>query len=223
MTPVRAVGPVRPSRPLPGGTTFTTPAAELVHAVELSRAVVEREADGYRTEAPLYAVEREQVETLPSAFESGSYGWRDAAWVVRWYYRRHLGAYPDDRRRAAEAAFGENDFEAIRAALDAAASSPDVAGKVERLTELAGVDVGVASAFLFFGDPDAFVVVGDREWSALRDAGALAGAMPDPVTVDAYERYLEVCRDLGERFGCSLWTLYRALWRLSAAGSGADG
>lgn len=183
--------------------------------MELTRAVVETRSREYRDREPLYAVEQEQLETLPSAFASGEYGRRDAAWVVRWYYRRFLGAYPDAERRAAEERFRDNDFEAVRRAISDAFEADDAAAAIDRLTDLAGVDVPVASAFLAFAAPEAYAVVGPRLWSALRAAGELDRPYPDPPSIPAYVTYLERYRSLADRLDCDLWTLYRALWRLS--------
>lgn len=182
--------------------------------MDLTRAVVETKAAEYAADGPLYAVEAEQIDGLPGAFASGDFGWRDAMWVVQWYYRRSLGAYPDERRRAAEAEFGENDFEAIQTVIGDVVSTTGDARKVQRLTDLVGVDVPVASAFLQFIDPEAYIVVGDREWTVLREAGELTTPYPDPPSVDAYVGYLDTCRAITGRVGCDLWTLYRALWRL---------
>ena len=182
--------------------------------VELTSEVVRAKAAEYDAEHALFAVEDEQVEGLPGAFSSGDFGWRDAAWVVRWYYRRYLGDYPEERRRAAEAAFGENDYEAVRSAIEGALDAPDDAGAVRRLTDLSGVDVPVAAAFLMFADPCAYVVVGEREWAVLREAGELDGRYPDPPSVDEYLTYLDACRAVADRTDCDLWSLYRALWRL---------
>lgn len=189
--------------------------------MELTSSLIEAEAEAYAAEEPLYTVETEQLETFRSAVASGRYGWRDAEWVVQWYYRRHLGAYPDRRRRAGEDAYGENDFEAVRAALSDAVSADDPAEALDRLTDLSGVDAGVASAFLMYLDPDGSIVVGDREWSVLHEAEELPGPVPSPITTADYARYLDTCRALGDRVGCSMWTLYRALWRLDGEASGA--
>ncbi|QLK25662.1 hypothetical protein HYG81_16495 [Natrinema zhouii] len=183
--------------------------------MELTRSLVESQAREYRNREPLYAVEEENLETLPAAFESGEYGRRDAAWVVRWYYRRFLGDYPDDERRDAEERFRTNDFEAVRVAIADAVDASDATAGIDSLTALEAVDVPVASAFCMFIDPDEFVVVGPREWSTLRDADELPHPYPDPPSVSQYETYLERCRSLADRFDCDLWTLYRALWRLS--------
>lgn len=182
----------------------------------LTQSVVARQAAAYAEEEPLYAVEAEEIEGLGDALASGDFGWRDAEWVVQWYYRRRLGAFPDDERRARESAYGENDYEAVRDALAAAAGVDDTLSALDRLTELSGVDVGVGSAFLLFLDPEENIVVSDREWRALTAAGELDVSVPEPITRADYGRYLDVCRSLGERFGCSMWTLYRALWRLGA-------
>ncbi|WP_408958883.1 hypothetical protein [Natrinema sp. 74] len=183
--------------------------------MELTRSLVESEAREYREREPLYGVERENLETLPTAFASGEYGRRDAAWVVRWYYRRFLGDYPDAERRAAEEAFWDTDFEAVRSAIADAVVATDAATGIDRLTDLEAVGVPVASGVLMFVDPDAYVVVGPREWAALRETGALSEPYPDPPSIREYETYLERCRALADRFDCDLWTLYRALWRLS--------
>jgi len=175
-------------------------------------------AAAYAESEPLYGVEATQIETLPAALAAGEYGWRDAAWIVRWHYRRFLGAYPDAGRRAAERAFDRNDFEDVRAAIRNASAAGTTRDALESLRSLRGVDVPVASAMLFFLDPEAYLVVGDREWSALRAAGELAVPYPDPMTADAYERYLGACRAVAERCECDLWTLYRAVWRLSKEG-----
>ncbi|SEW03310.1 hypothetical protein [Natrinema salifodinae] len=185
--------------------------------MELSRSLVAAKAREYRENEPLDTVEREQIETLPAAFASGEYGRRDAAWVVRWYYRRFLGDYPDRERRAAEEAFRENDFEAVRAAIADAVAATDAATGLDRLTDLDAVDVPVASAFLAFIEPDEYVVVGPRVWATLREAGELDRSYPDPPSVPAYEDYLERCRALADRFDCDLPSLYRALWRLASS------
>ncbi|QRV16378.1 hypothetical protein JMJ58_05670 [Haloterrigena salifodinae] len=182
--------------------------------MELTRSLVEANADEYRECEPLYPVERESVETLPDAFAAGEFGRRDAEWVVQWYYRRLLGAIPDARRREREERFGRNEFETVRDAITDVAAATDPADRIDRLTALEGVDVPVASAFLFFADPQRCIVVGEREWTVLADSGALSEPYPEPPSVADYETYLETCRSLGDQFDCDMWALYRALWRL---------
>jgi hypothetical protein len=182
--------------------------------MELTGSLVASKAEEYAEEEPLYAVEAEQIDGLPDALAAGEFGWRDAEWVVQWYYRRSLGAFPNDRRRAREDAYGANGYEAVRAAIRAASVAGPAVEQLEALTALAGVDVPVASAFLMFLDPERNIVVGDREWAVLQRAGELDEPVPEPITTADYEAYLGVCRALGDRFDCSMWTLYRALWRL---------
>jgi hypothetical protein len=186
--------------------------------MELTRDRIEREAEAYEAEEPLYAVEQQHVDILPGMVRDGEFGWRDVEWVVQWYYRRCLGVYPDDERRTREAAFDENGFEDVLDTLAAVTESGDPGEKLRHLTSLDGVDVPVGSAFLLFLFPARYVVVGEREWGALREAGALDAAYPDPPSVEEYLTYDGACRDLLDRFDVDAWTLYRALWRLGADG-----
>lgn len=182
----------------------------------LSPETVASLATEYQSAQPLAAIEAEHLEMLPETFASGDYGWRDAEWVVQWYFRRFLGAYPDAERRAAEDAFGENSFEEVRSAITNAIGAAETAEKLDHLTTLQAVDVPVGSAFLQFIDPDEYVVVSAREWGALRTTEELDGQYPDQPTIRAYERYLETCRTVADRCDCSLWALYRTLWMLGA-------
>lgn len=184
--------------------------------MNLTRTLVETKACEYAEAEPLYVVEQEHIETLPEAFRSGQYGQRDAEWVVQWYFRRFLGTYPDAERRATEAAFRDNDFEAVRDALAGVVDADTTIARLDHLTTLAGVDVPVASAFLQFLFPSRYVVVGEREWSVLCTADELDKPFPDPFGAEAYLTYHEVCRTLANRLDINAWTLYRALWRLGA-------
>lgn len=193
--------------------------------MELTRETVENAATEYESAQPLCAVEEEHLEMLPETFASGEYGWRDAEWVVQWYFRRFLGAVPNRDRRAVEDAYGENDYEdvhdAIAAAVEAAAAatggdSGATAEKLDALTDLSGVDVPVASGFLCFLEPDRYLPVGEREWRVLEAAGELSAPYPDPPTVEDYLRYDSVCRAVCDRLDVDPWTLYRALWLLGA-------
>jgi hypothetical protein len=181
----------------------------------LTRDLVETKAAEYADEEPLYIVEAQELDGLPSALASGDYVRRDVEWVVQWFYRRYLGDYPDRSRRAGESAYRQNDFEAVRDAIAGAVAADGLAGRVHSLTDLSGVDVPVASAFLQFIDPHRFVVLGPLEWSALVEVGALDDPYPDDPDVDDYETYLEACRSAAQRFDCDLVSVQRALWRLS--------
>ena len=185
--------------------------------MELTRDRIEREAEAYEAEEPLYAVEQQHVDILPEMVRDGEFGWRDVEWVVQWYYRRYLGAYPGDERRTGEEAFRDNSFEDVLDRLAAAVEADDTAEKLRHLTALDGVDVPVGSAFLLFIFPDRYVVFGEREWGVLREAGEVEEPYPDPPSIEEYLVYDGVCRDLMEHFDADAWTLYRALWRLGDA------
>ena len=189
--------------------------------MELTPSLVDEMAAVYEERQPLFAAEAEHVEMLPGLLGDGEFGWRDAEWVVQWYYRRFLGSYPDAERRAAEDAYGENGYEDVHAALTGAVAAEGVADKLDRLTALCGVDVSVASAFLAFLHPECHLVCSEREWETLRAAGEVDAPYPDPPSASAYESYLATCRAVADRCDCSLWTLYRALWILGEDRDGA--
>lgn len=181
--------------------------------MDLSPETVSSLASEYRAVQPLASVEEEHLEILPSTFASGDYGWREAEWVVQWYFRRFLGAYPDADRRAAEAAFGENDYETVHDAIAGAVDADGAQAKLDLLTDLTRVDVSLASAFLQFIEPSTYVVMSPIEWGVLTEADELTARYPDPPSTDAYHRYLTACNRIASRCECDLWTVYTALWR----------
>lgn len=182
--------------------------------MELTRSLVEKKAQEHRKVEPLYTTEQDHVEMLSEAFKGEEYGWRDVEWVVQWYFRRYLGMYPGDERRATEESVRENDFGAVKDVLGSVVEQRLVAEQLNRLTTLVGVDIPVASGFLISMFPDQYLVVGDREWRTLREANKIEQSYPDTLTIDDYHRYHEIYRDLADRFNVDAWTLYRALWRL---------
>lgn len=185
--------------------------------MELTESVVRDRAREYAETEPLYDVEQQHVEILPDTFAGDDYGRRDVQWVVRWYFRRYLGSYPDRERRGIEDAFRDNDFGEVLETLGTVATDtegPEAA--LTRLTELAGVDVPVAAAFLQFLDPERYVAIDERTWRVLRAAGELDDPYPDPPTVADYQTFDEACQQVMNRTGVDAWTLYRALWRLWA-------
>ncbi|WP_128905055.1 hypothetical protein [Halorubrum amylolyticum] len=194
--------------------------------------------EAYRESAPFYPVEAEAIESLSDAFRAGEYGKRDVEWVVRWYFRRAVADIDHEERRAVEAAVSDAEPRELRAALwdaidaldgaDAAAAGEDPDPSHHRaldaLTEIPGVDVAVASALLWFLAPDEYLVGGEREWAVVAaltdegdagdagDAGApLHDAYPEPMTVEAYDRFLDAVRGLAERLGVDHWHLYMVI------------
>jgi len=190
-------------------------------AMDLSESTVRERARAYAAAEPLYDVERQHVETVPKTFAGDEYGRRDAQWIVRWYFRRYLGEYPDRERREREEAFRDNEFDDVIDALDDAVDavgvknddSANVAGALDALTALDGVDVAVASGFLQFLAPSRFVAIDRRTWAVLAAAGEPDAPYPDPPSTDDYRRFDEACRAVMDRTGVDAWTLYRALWR----------
>lgn len=178
-------------------------------------------ASDYDRTHPFAAVEAEHRTILPDALAAGEFGWREAEWVVQWYYRRFLGTYPDQERRTREAAYGENTYADVAVALEDAATATTVDAKFDALTTLSGVDVPVASAFLQFLHPDAYVVLSEREWSVLARTDELATPFPDPPAVPDYERYRDACHALADRADVDLWTVSKAIWQQWATTAGA--
>jgi hypothetical protein len=206
--------------------------------MDLSESTVRDRARAYAETEPLYDVERQHVETVPKTFAGDEYGRRDAQWIVRWYFRRYLGEYPDRERREREDAFRDNDFgdviDALGAAVDAlGAGDPegdahadegrdldaptdedcDLDAALSALTALDGVDVAVASAFCQFLAPSRFVAIDRRTWAVLAATDELDGDYPDPPSAADYRRFDDACRAVMARTGVDAWTLYRALWR----------
>lgn len=182
--------------------------------MDLTASVVTERAHEYEHREPLHAVEQDNIETFPTAFREGSFTWKDAEWIVWWYYRRYLGTFPDEQRRSVEATFRENEFATVERVVERVVETDDLAERVATLTTLAGVDVPIASAFLFYVFPETYMVVGEREWGVLRAAGEIESPYPDPPSVAEYETYVEVGREVRDRFGVDFPTLYRSLWRL---------
>lgn len=183
--------------------------------MDLTEAVIRDRAREYADEEPLYDVEQQHVEILPDTFAGGEYGRRDVQWVVRWHFRRYLGSHPDRERREIEGAFRDNDFEAVLDTLGAVgAEIEDTAEALTLLTDLAGVNTAIASAFLQFTDPERYVAVDERTWRVLQSAGEIKVPYPGPPSIEDYLSFDEACRRVMDRTGVDAWTLYRALWRL---------
>ncbi|MFB6252069.1 MAG: hypothetical protein ABEI27_10375 [Halobellus sp.] len=183
--------------------------------MNLTADVVTEHTRTYPEVQPFSMVEDEHRELLPKMFERGDYGWRDAEWVVQWYGRRFIGGFPKSDRRTLEDAYDDNDYEDVHDAISAAVDAEDAAEMLAHLTDLAGVDVAIGSAFCQFIHPDQYVVIDSRQWGVLSALGEVDDDYPDPPTVEDYERYLETYRAVAERCECSLWDLYRALWVLA--------
>ncbi|CDK38687.1 hypothetical protein [Halorubrum sp. AJ67] len=99
--------------------------------MDLRESTLRDRAREYAAAEPLYDVECQHVETVPKTFAGDEYGRRDAQWIVRWYFRRYLGEFPDRERREREEAFRDNAFDDVVDALDAAVNALDVADALD--------------------------------------------------------------------------------------------
>ncbi|MFB6185173.1 MAG: hypothetical protein ABEI96_11510 [Haloarculaceae archaeon] len=181
--------------------------------MDLDAETVRELAAEYERKEAFHNVEQQHLDILPGMYADGEFGWRDVEWVVRWYYRRFMGAVPNRERREIEDEFGRNDFETVRDVFADVAATDDLHERIDRLADLDAVDVPLASAFLTFFDPDSYLVLGEREWTVLTRASALDEPYPEAPTASDYETYLETARTLAAEFDCDLWTLYQAVWR----------
>ncbi len=182
--------------------------------MELTESTIADHAQEYATVEPLYAVEQQHIDMLPQTFASSDYGRRDVQWVVRWYFRRYLGQYPDQKRREREEAFRTNEFEDVLDTLGAVATGTATrAETLQLLTNLAGVDGSLASAFLQFTAPQRYVTADERTWRVLKAAGELESSYPETCSIEAYATFDTACQRVCERTGTDAWSLYRALWR----------
>lgn len=182
--------------------------------IELSTEQITEAADTYADTEPLVDVEEEHIRMLPKTLKDQDIGKRDVEWVVQWYYRRHLGQYPGQQRQKAEEAFRQNDFNDVLIALDETTQQTSVVDKMQLLTDLSGVDVPVASAFLQFLDPDAYLVTGPRTWAVLHAAGELSKGYPNSPSVIEYNQYLKRGQAIASQCECDCWTVYKALWQI---------
>lgn len=202
-----------------GDRPTVLPAPCVGTVMELESGAIDEYAAEYRAEEPLYPVERESIESLPDAFRAGEYGPRDAQWVVRWYFRRYLSAYPHDERTTIEDRFADVDMGRVKSAIAEAIEAIDGnesdahENALESLTRLPGVDVRVGSAFLTFLDPDSYLPIGEREWAVLRESGSLTEPYPSPPTIEEYGRFLEAARECADAVDRDLRTLHLAIWR----------
>ena len=208
---------------------------------------VDDHVETYRESAPFYPVESEAIASLPAAFRAGEYGNRDVEWVVRWYFRRAVTDVDHAERRAVEDAVADTEPRELRGAMWDAVDALDGEGgevgedgppaapdgerphhrALDALSQIRGVDVGVASALLWFLAPEEYLVVGEREWAvvAALTAGArfearLDDAYPEPMTVEAYDRYLDAVAGLTDRLGVDPWRLYMVIRSVDATATG---
>lgn len=176
---------------------------------------IRRAAGAYAKEHPLARVEDDRLETLPDAFYEGTFHWKDAEWVVRWWSRRELDGGSRDRERP----FRRNEMAALETAIESVVGTDALQARLEYLTSLEGVDVELASAFLQFIDPADYAVIDRRSWTVLANANRVTGEFPTPVDEATYERFLTSCRDLSRNTLCPVIDIGRALWWIEWTGA----
>jgi hypothetical protein len=103
----------------------------------------------------------------------------------------------------------KNDASAVSSALKFAASKDaTVKAAIEKLDDLYGVGIPMASAILTMMHPSVYTIIDIRALDAL-------GVEDWPNTSAFYEAYLGRCREIAMRHDRSLRTLDRALWQWS--------
>ncbi|EMA43109.1 hypothetical protein [Halococcus saccharolyticus] len=170
--------------------------------MQLTNSLIEQKARQYRESVPEYEEEARKIETLPSDFEAGTWSWDDLEWIVKWKSNRSIGY------------FRQNDPDNTAEVITQVYREDSVTKKLDLLTDLSGVAVRVASAFLVYMAPENHTVLDWRAWALLHETGHLFSEFPDPPSTEDYLIYLGTCRALSREFDTSLRELDRALWVL---------
>jgi hypothetical protein len=176
--------------------------------MELGRRVLEQQEAVYKEEEDQYAEEVERLETLPRAFEDGTWSWEDLEWIVRWKMTGSpfVGKVLDD--------FNSNDAAFVTSQVEKTVASSSPGEKLSHLIEISGVAERMGSAFLLFMNPDRFTVLDWKAWGVLHESGYLPDEMPDDPAVEEYLLYLGACWAIANEYDVSLRTLDMALWTL---------
>lgn len=173
--------------------------------MDLGRRILEQKEVLYAETEDLYDDEVAQLESLPTAFEEGTWSQEDVEWIIEWKVGK---AFEKPVLRY----FRNNDETVIRDNIERAVHESNIRTKVESLTSLSGVGVPVASAILLFMNPDRFTVIDERAWRVLYETGYLPQELSDDPTVEEYLMYLGACWALANEYDVSLRTLDMALW-----------
>lgn len=148
--------------------------------------------------------EPNQLQRLPTAFENGTWDWEDLEWIVRWKSPRPIKH------------FQSNDRDTVDDLIAKVVEAGSTQRKLDLLTDLSGVRVKMASAFLLFMDPKRYTVIDSRAGSVLTREGYIP-SNPDDPSIEEYINYLDVCRGLADEYEVELRTLDRALWVLGGS------
>jgi len=174
--------------------------------MDLSQRMLEHLESKYPKEEDMYDEEVKQLESLPTAFEEGTWSREDLEWIIEW----KVGVFTKPILKHLR----KNDDKEIQAKIEEAVHEPDIRSKVEALTSLNGIGVPVASAILMFIDKDRFTVIDERAWNVLQETKYISQQLSEDPTVDEYLIYLGACWTLANEYDVSIRTLDRALWVL---------
>ena len=174
--------------------------------MDLSRRVLEQQESRYAEEEDLYEEEVVRLESLPTAFEEGTWSREDLEWIIEW----KVGVF----RKPILKHLHKNSEDEIRARVEEAVHGSSIQSKVKALTSLTGIGVPVASAILLFINPSRFTVIDERAWNVLQETGYFSQDLSDDPTIEEYLLYLGACRALANEHDVSLRTLDMALWAL---------
>lgn len=174
--------------------------------MDLNGRLIREQARKYPELVDDYDAEIKHLDILPVAFAERSWKWGDLEWIVDWKSRRAAGYFEDNNPE-----HGED-------IVEQAIETRGVVEKVETLTELSGVGIPMASAFLVFMNPTAYTVLDIRAWDTLQATEHLDAELSDSPTVDEYITYLGVCHALANKVDVELRTLDRALWVIGGNG-----
>lgn len=128
---------------------------------------------------------------------AGEYGIENLKIIVRWKSARPIRWIEGNNAKTIVDALGF-----------AASKNANVKAAIEKLDDLYGVGIPMASAILTMMHPKVYTIIDVRALEAL-------GVVDWPNTSDFYEAYLRKCRELAKQHGKSLRTLDRALWQWS--------
>jgi hypothetical protein len=119
--------------------------------------------------------------------------------IVRWKSPRSTG-YAED-----------NSPELVEDVTRASFSAETEELKIGALTLMNGVGYRVASAILYFCDPERYTIMDWRAWASLKAFGEVEGEIED--SFRCWQKYNEKCCRIAKRNRVSLRTLDKALWK----------
>lgn len=176
--------------------------------MNLNRQLLEQQERVYAKMEGRYDEELQRLETLPEAFEQGTWSWDDLEWIVQWKMTGlpFVNKVLDD--------FKTNKKAFTNSQITRAVDAPRPEKKLAHLIELNGVAERMGTAFLLFMNPEQYTVLDWKAWSVLYNNGYLHYQMPDKPSIGDYQLYLGACWTLANEYNVSLRTLDMALWTL---------